>query len=74
MIVHVLQVRKAAQQGVCQVLHYSDFMFSDSAPTHHPAAAATAKFCCKELEQSGGQWTHVLTVGMLKTSNNTCFW
>lgn len=49
-----LQVRKAAQQGVCAILRGSDFLFRDNAPTHHPAAATTAKFCAKEIEQAGG--------------------
>uniref|UniRef100_A0A8C1YY59 Ribosomal RNA processing 12 homolog n=1 Tax=Cyprinus carpio TaxID=7962 RepID=A0A8C1YY59_CYPCA len=63
------KVRKAAQQGVCSVLRYSDFVFSDNAPVHHPAAAATAKFCCKELEQSGGSKEDTTTlhvIGLLK--------
>lgn len=51
---HCWQVRKAAQQGVCSILRGSEFMFSDNAPSHHPAAVTTAKFCCKEMEQSGG--------------------
>lgn len=59
------KVRKAAQQGVCSVLLYSDFMFSDNAPAHHPAAAATAKFCCKELEQSGGSKEDTTTLHVL---------
>uniref|UniRef100_A0A672PW33 Uncharacterized protein n=1 Tax=Sinocyclocheilus grahami TaxID=75366 RepID=A0A672PW33_SINGR len=59
------KVRKAAQQGICAVLHYSDFMFSDNAPVHHPAAATTAKFCCKELEQSGGSKEDTTTLHML---------
>uniref|UniRef100_A0A8C2FL09 Ribosomal RNA processing 12 homolog n=1 Tax=Cyprinus carpio TaxID=7962 RepID=A0A8C2FL09_CYPCA len=63
------KVRKAAQQGVCSVLRYSDFVFSDNAPVYHPAAAATAKFCCKELEQSGGSKEDTTTlhvIGLLK--------
>ncbi|KAI2657902.1 RRP12-like protein [Labeo rohita] len=59
------KVRKAAQQGVCSVLRYSDFMFSDNAPVHHPAAVATAKFCCKELEQSGGSKEDTTTLHVL---------
>lgn len=59
------KVRKAAQQGVCSVLLYSDFMFSDNAPAHHPAAVATAKFCCKELEQSGGSKEDTTTLHVL---------
>lgn len=49
------QVRKAAQQGVCSILRGSDFLFTDKAPTHHPAAVTTAKFCIKEMEQAGGK-------------------
>ena len=48
------QVRRAAQQGVCSILRGSDFLFTDNAPTHHPAAVTTAKFCMKEMEQAGG--------------------
>ncbi|XP_052468820.1 RRP12-like protein isoform X1 [Carassius gibelio] len=59
------KVRKAAQQGVCSVLGYSDFVLSDNAPVHHPAAAATAKFCCKELEQSGGSKEDTTTLHVL---------
>lgn len=55
------QVRRAAQQGVCSILRGSDFLFADNAPTHHPAAAATAKFCIKEVEQAGGKATLSLT-------------
>lgn len=51
------QVRKAAQQGVCSILRGSDFLFTDNAPTHHPAAVTTAKFCMKEMEQAGGKAT-----------------
>ena len=50
------QVRKAAQQGVCSILRGSDFLFTDKAPSHHPAAATTAKFCIKEMEQAGGKF------------------
>lgn len=48
------QVRKAAQQGVCAILRGSDFLFRDHAPSHHPAAATTAKFCAAEIERAGG--------------------
>ncbi|XP_067909346.1 RRP12-like protein [Heterodontus francisci] len=48
------KVRKEAHRGVCCVLKGSDFMFGDSAPSHHPAAQTTAKFCIKEIEESGG--------------------
>lgn len=51
---HVFQVRKAAQQGVCAILKGSDFLFTDDAPAHHPAAVSTAKFCIKEMERAGG--------------------
>lgn len=51
------QVRKAAQQGICSVLRGSEFLFTDNAPTHHPAAVTTAKFCMKEMEQAGGKTT-----------------
>lgn len=50
-----LQIRKAAQHGVCSVLKGSDFMFGEKAPTHHPAAVSTAKFCIQEIEKSGGE-------------------
>ena len=49
------QIRKAAQQGVCAILRGSDFLFSDNALTHHPAAVSTAKFCIKEMEHAGGE-------------------
>lgn len=52
---HVFQVRKAAQQGVCAILRGSDFLFTDKAPAHHPAAVSTAKFCIKEMEHAGGE-------------------
>lgn len=51
------QVRKAAQQGVCAILRGSDFLFTDTAPAHHPAAVSTAKFCIKEMERAGGEAT-----------------
>lgn len=54
-ILSPLQVRKAAQQGVCAILRGSDFLFTDNAPTHHPAATTTAKFCIKEIEHAGGK-------------------
>ncbi|XDV50459.1 hypothetical protein PO909_019515 [Leuciscus waleckii] len=59
------KLRKAAQQGICSVLRFSDFMFSDNAPSHHPAAVTTAKFCCKELEQSGGNKEDTTTLHVL---------
>ncbi|XP_063048253.1 RRP12-like protein [Engraulis encrasicolus] len=59
------KVRKAAQQGVCSVLRGSDFLFGDASPTHHPAAMATAKFCCKEIEQAGGSKEDTTTLHVL---------
>ncbi|KAI7805897.1 RRP12-like protein [Triplophysa rosa] len=59
------KVRKAAQQGVCSILRGSEFMFSDNAPSHHPAAVTTAKFCCKEMEQSGGNKEHTTSLHVL---------
>lgn len=54
------QVRKAAQQGVCAILRGSDFLFTDNAPSHHPAAVSTAKFCIKEMEHAGGETHHLM--------------
>lgn len=59
------RIRKAAQQGICSILRGSEFMFSDNAPSHHPAAVTTAKFCCKEMEQSGGNKEHTTTLHVL---------
>ncbi|XP_063818418.1 RRP12-like protein [Pseudophryne corroboree] len=59
------KIRKAAQLGVCSVLKGSDFMFSDSAPAHHPAAQSTAKFCIQEVEKSGGSKEATTTLHML---------
>ncbi|XP_008320189.1 RRP12-like protein [Cynoglossus semilaevis] len=59
------KVRKAAQQGVCSILRGSDFLFTDNAPTHHPAAATTAKFCIKEMEQAGGTKEDTTTLHIL---------
>ncbi|XP_044518594.1 RRP12-like protein isoform X2 [Gracilinanus agilis] len=61
------KVRKAAQHGVCSVIKGSEFLFGDKAPTHHPAALSTAKFCIQEIEKSGGSkeattTLHVLTL------------
>lgn len=33
----------------------------DNAPTHHPAAVTTAKFCIKEMEHAGGETNWPLT-------------
>ncbi|KAI4877623.1 hypothetical protein NFI96_022980, partial [Prochilodus magdalenae] len=63
------KVRKAAQQGVCAVLRGSDCMFSDNAPSHHPAAITTAKYCIKEMEQAGvnkEDTTTLHVLGLLK--------
>ncbi|XP_066549145.1 RRP12-like protein [Amia ocellicauda] len=59
------KVRKAAQHGICSVLRGSDFMFSDSAPLHHPAAVSTAKFCIKEMEAAGGSKEDTTTLHVL---------
>ncbi|XP_070696619.1 RRP12-like protein [Pempheris klunzingeri] len=59
------KVRKAAQQGVCSILRGSDFLFTDNAPTHHPAAVTTAKFCIKEMEQAGGSKEDTTTLHVL---------
>ncbi|XP_052226276.1 RRP12-like protein isoform X6 [Dreissena polymorpha] len=48
------KTRKAAQQAVCIVLKGSQFMQEDTAPTHHPAAAITAKHCIQTIEATGG--------------------
>uniref|UniRef100_A0A8D0CU37 Ribosomal RNA processing 12 homolog n=1 Tax=Sander lucioperca TaxID=283035 RepID=A0A8D0CU37_SANLU len=59
------KVRKAAQQGICSVLRGSEFLFTDNAPTHHPAAVTTAKFCMKEMEQAGGSKEDTTTLHVL---------
>ncbi|KAM6997818.1 RRP12-like protein [Tautogolabrus adspersus] len=59
------KVRRAAQQGVCAILRGSDFLFTDNAPTHHPAAMTTAKFCIKEMEQAGGSKEDTTTLHVL---------
>ncbi|KPP75792.1 hypothetical protein Z043_104935 [Scleropages formosus] len=58
-------VRKAAQHGVCAILKGSDFLFTDAAPTHHPAAVTTAKFCIKEMETAGGSKEDTTTLHVL---------
>uniref|UniRef100_A0A3B4B912 Uncharacterized protein n=1 Tax=Periophthalmus magnuspinnatus TaxID=409849 RepID=A0A3B4B912_9GOBI len=62
------KVRKAAQQGVCSILRGSDFLFKDDAPTHHPVAMTTAKFCIKEMEKAGSKedTTTLHVLGLLK--------
>ncbi|XP_026997997.1 RRP12-like protein [Tachysurus fulvidraco] len=59
------KVRKAAQQGVCAILRGSDCMFGDNAPSHHPAAVTTAKYCIKEMEQAGGNKEDTTTLHVL---------
>ncbi|XP_019948079.1 RRP12-like protein [Paralichthys olivaceus] len=59
------KVRKSAQQGVCSIIRGSDFLFTDNAPAHHPAAVTTAKFCIKEMEQAGGSKEDTTTLHML---------
>ncbi|XP_039857022.1 RRP12-like protein [Simochromis diagramma] len=59
------KVRKAAQQGVCSILRGSDFLFTENAPAHHPAAVTTAKFCIKEMEQAGGSKEDTTTLHVL---------
>uniref|UniRef100_A0A3B3XUI3 Uncharacterized protein n=1 Tax=Poecilia mexicana TaxID=48701 RepID=A0A3B3XUI3_9TELE len=59
------KVRKSAQQGVCSILRGSDFLFTDDAPNHHPAAVTTAKFCIKEIEQAGGSKEDTTTLHVL---------
>uniref|UniRef100_A0A3B3T8K8 Ribosomal RNA processing 12 homolog n=1 Tax=Paramormyrops kingsleyae TaxID=1676925 RepID=A0A3B3T8K8_9TELE len=59
------KVRKAAQHGVCAILKGSDFLFKDSAPSHHPAATNTAKFCVKEIEEAGGSKEDTTTLHVL---------
>jgi ribosomal RNA-processing protein 12 len=50
----MLQIRRTAQQGVCIVLKGSLFMLQDNIPSHHPAAAMTAKHCIQVIEATGG--------------------
>uniref|UniRef100_A0A4W4E309 Ribosomal RNA-processing protein 12-like conserved domain-containing protein n=1 Tax=Electrophorus electricus TaxID=8005 RepID=A0A4W4E309_ELEEL len=59
------KVRKAAQQGVCSILRGSDCMFAGNAPSHHPAAVTTAKYCIKEMEQAGGSKEDTTTLHVL---------
>ncbi|XP_041866150.1 RRP12-like protein [Melanotaenia boesemani] len=59
------KIRKAAQQGVCSILRGSDLLFTDNAPSHHPAAVTTAKFCIKEMEQAGGSKEDTTTLHVL---------
>jgi len=57
----MLQVRKAAQVGVCVVLKGSSFMLEDTPPAHHPAASLTAKHCTETIEASGGKALFIWT-------------
>ncbi|CAB1343367.1 unnamed protein product [Coregonus sp. 'balchen'] len=59
------KIRKAAQHGVCSILRGGDLLFTDNAPTHHPAAATAAKFCIKEIEQAGGSKEDTTTLHVL---------
>ncbi|XP_035027985.1 RRP12-like protein [Hippoglossus stenolepis] len=59
------KVRKSAQQGVCSIIRGSDFLFTENAPAHHPAAVTTAKFCIKEMDQAGGSKEDTTTLHML---------
>ncbi|KAJ8418157.1 hypothetical protein AAFF_G00138660 [Aldrovandia affinis] len=59
------KVRKAAQHGVSSIMMGSDFLFGDSAPSHHPAAVTTAKFCIKEIEDAGGNKEDTTTLHVL---------
>lgn len=67
----MLQVRKAAQQGVCAILRGSDCLFGDNPPSHHPAAATTAKYCIKEMEQAGGRLVHLCIHFWMSLVGNT---
>jgi len=51
----MLKVRKAGQQAVVSILRGSKFMLEPSAPSHHPAAVVTVKYCVKEIETTGGR-------------------
>ncbi|KAL0965920.1 hypothetical protein UPYG_G00287910 [Umbra pygmaea] len=62
---HKPKIRKAAQQGVCSILRGSDFLFKDNTQPHHPAAATTARFCIKEIEQAGGYKEDTTTLHVL---------
>ncbi|KAK7479159.1 hypothetical protein BaRGS_00029600 [Batillaria attramentaria] len=59
------RVRKAAQQAVKIVLKGSLFMTQPDAPSHHPAAALTAKFCVQIIESQGGASEAVDTLHVL---------
>ncbi|XP_045190399.2 RRP12-like protein [Mercenaria mercenaria] len=59
------KIRRTAQQGVCIVLKGSLFMLQDGAPTHHPAAAMTAKHCIQIIEATGGMGEAVDTLHTL---------
>nr|XP_033797330.1 RRP12-like protein [Geotrypetes seraphini] len=59
------KIRKAAQLGVCSIVKGSDFMFGDAAPSYHPAAQSTAKFCVQEIEKCGGSKESTTTLHVL---------
>ncbi|XP_033632668.1 RRP12-like protein [Asterias rubens] len=63
------KVRKAAHHAVCAILKGSGFMLVDDAPSHHPAAGPTAKFCIEEIQACGGTGevaTTMHVLGLLK--------
>ncbi|XP_060581938.1 RRP12-like protein [Ruditapes philippinarum] len=59
------KIRRTAQQGVCIVLKGSLFMLQDNAPSHHPAAAMTAKHCIQVIEATGGMGEAIDTLHTL---------
>ncbi|XP_074641768.1 RRP12-like protein isoform X2 [Tubulanus polymorphus] len=59
------KVRKGAQEAVCALLKGSPFMSQPNAPSHHPAAALTARFCVKHIEESGGLDSSTTTLHVL---------
>uniref|UniRef100_A0A4W3IP71 Ribosomal RNA processing 12 homolog n=1 Tax=Callorhinchus milii TaxID=7868 RepID=A0A4W3IP71_CALMI len=59
------KVRKEAHRTICSILRGSDFMFSDMAPPHHPAAQSTARFCIQQIEESGGSKEATSTLHVL---------
>lgn len=59
------RVRKAAQQAVKIVLKGSLFMSQPDAPSRHPAATLTSKFCVQIIEAQGGASEAVDTLHVL---------
>ncbi|KAK2163707.1 hypothetical protein LSH36_75g12086 [Paralvinella palmiformis] len=59
------KVRKAGQQAVVSILRGSKFMLEPSAPSHHPAAVVTVKYCVKEIETTGGSSEATTTLHVL---------